>query len=336
MNLKFDTIYIWWIRVEKKQTWKLSRYINKNYEEETIWTWSWASIKISKYIDLNGKKIATIEKTDNNEEKVIYQQEDYLWWASIDLDENLNTLQIVDYYPYGKLRVQDHTDNYSNKYLYSKKERDIENWLDYFEARYYDSEVGRFNSIDRVYWELGETKRGKINLMFPQKLNAYSYSMNNPIVYTDVSGEDVLVWDWNGNPLEDLAKVYVWAVTFMWTYIAGKLMEYIDDKYEAKTVTSTTSSPPPNNWGNKKKDEKKDENSKSKTANQIQESISKQKAPKDVKRLDTWKVKGEQDHIHFKENNSALNRDWTWKHWDKNLSNAEKTWLETIWWKVPK
>jgi hypothetical protein len=66
--------------------------------------------------------------------------------------------------------------------------------------------------------------------MFPQKLNAYSYSMNNPIVYTDVSGEDVLVWDWNGNPLEVLAKAYVWAVVFMWTYLADKVIDYVDDK----------------------------------------------------------------------------------------------------------
>ena len=327
----------WGTRVEKIKDWVVDRYINKIYEEETVNTLSGSYVKVTKYIDLNWKKIASIERINENPEKVIYHQNDYLWSASIDLDENLNTLQQVDYYPYGKLRNQEQLGDYLNKYLFLDKERDKENGLDYFEARYYDSEVGRFNSIDRVYWELGLTKRGKNALSLPQFTNAYSYSGNNPVVYSDESGEDTLAWDWTWNWAVKLVQTYVEVVVIVWTYIADKTMDYIDEKYKAKTIdtSSTTSSPPPNK-GKKDDETKKDVNSKSKKTNQIQESISKWKAPKDVKRVDTWKVKGEQDHIHFKENNSALNRDWTWKHWEKNLSNGEKKWLESVWWKIPK
>jgi RHS repeat-associated protein len=39
--------------------------------------------------------------------------------------------------------------------LFSGKEEDSETDLQYFEARYYDNNIGRFRSIDRVFWEVG-------------------------------------------------------------------------------------------------------------------------------------------------------------------------------------
>jgi len=58
------------------------------------------------------------------------------------------------------------------------------------------------------------------------------------------------------------------------------------------------------------------------------------KAPKSIIRVDKWKIKWEQDHVHF-EDGSALNVDWTWKHWWKRLTNEEKKWLEKNWWILP-
>jgi RHS repeat-associated protein len=63
----------------------------------------------------------------------------------------------------------------------SGKERDAETGLDYFLARYYSGAQGRFLSVDP---ENAGAKRND-----PQSWNAYAYSRNNPLSYTDPSGE---------------------------------------------------------------------------------------------------------------------------------------------------
>ena len=65
--------------------------------------------------------------------------------------------------------------------LFTAKERDPETSFDYFGARYYDSQVGRFTTIDPVYtW--------KDNLTDPQRWNRYAYVRNNPLKYVDPDG----------------------------------------------------------------------------------------------------------------------------------------------------
>ena len=74
-----------------------------------------------------------------------------------------------------------------------------------------------------------------------------------------------------------------------------------------------------------------------KSNNQIQKDIERWKTPKDVDRIDYARLsEHEKVHIHFKKNDSALNIDWTWKHWSKLLSAEEVKWLKSIWWWLPK
>lgn len=68
------------------------------------------------------------------------------------------------------------------------KERDSESGLDYFGARYYSNGLGRFTSVDPKRIALR-------HLMNPQKLNKYSYVLNNPIGSIDPDGlEDIKVF----------------------------------------------------------------------------------------------------------------------------------------------
>jgi RHS repeat-associated protein len=53
-----------------------------------------------------------------------------------------------------------------------------EDYLDYMHARYYDSNLGRFLSVDPV---LGDPRQ-------PQSWNRYTYVMNNPLKFTDPTG----------------------------------------------------------------------------------------------------------------------------------------------------
>jgi len=64
---------------------------------------------------------------------------------------------------------------------FTGKERDAETGLDYFGARYYGSEIGRFTTVDPVYtWQE--------NLVDPQRWNRYAYVRNNPLRFTDPDG----------------------------------------------------------------------------------------------------------------------------------------------------
>jgi RHS repeat-associated protein len=69
-------------------------------------------------------------------------------------------------------------------------ERENETGLDFAQARYFSSVQGRFTSVDPMLEsaELGE----------PQSWNRYSFVLNNPLVYTDPTGEKWAVQYSNG------------------------------------------------------------------------------------------------------------------------------------------
>jgi RHS repeat-associated protein len=84
------------------------------------------------------------------------------------------------------------------------KERDAETGLDYFNARYYESSMGRFLSPD---WSTRRTPGSTLpldpaddkwpvpyaRLENPQSLNLYSYVLNNPLGRADADGHDFIL-----------------------------------------------------------------------------------------------------------------------------------------------
>src|SRR5262249_38247027 len=88
---------------------------------------------------------------------------------------------------------------------FTSKERDSESSLDYFDARYFSSAQGRFTGVDPVSIGAGAKRRD------PQSWNGYSYTRDNPLLYTDSTGEDYAVyingqWYQVANP-EDFEKL---------------------------------------------------------------------------------------------------------------------------------
>jgi RHS repeat-associated protein len=65
---------------------------------------------------------------------------------------------------------------------FTSKERDAETGLDFFEARYMSAAQGRFTSPDEPL--LDQTSAD------PQSWNLYSYVRNNPLIFTDPTGND--------------------------------------------------------------------------------------------------------------------------------------------------
>ena len=95
-----------------------------------------------------------------------------------------------------------------NKRLFTGKERDSETGMDYFGARYLRADLGRFTTMDPVYtWSE--------NLVDPQRWNRYSYVRNNPLRWTDPTGEAI-------ETLWDIANVVMGAKSVYENFKAGR------------------------------------------------------------------------------------------------------------------
>jgi RHS repeat-associated protein len=90
--------------------------------------------------------------------------------------------------PGGRTDVQGYAGD-SVRQKFTLKERDSETVLDYFLARYYSSNQGRFTSVD--------PHNAGCNLDRPERWNGYAYAANNPFRYIDPNGMDVQVL-WEG------------------------------------------------------------------------------------------------------------------------------------------
>jgi RHS repeat-associated protein len=84
--------------------------------------------------------------------------------------------------------------------LFTGKERDYDTGLDYFGARYYRADVGRFTTVDPLVPE-------DHALADPQLWNRYAYVRNNPLRYTDPDGRCI----WDLCAVEGTTAIYVGA-----------------------------------------------------------------------------------------------------------------------------
>ena len=96
------------------------------------------------------------------------------------IDPN-NVVSLHDYAPFG----QTFSGGTNDPYQFTGKERDTESGLDYFGARYYASNAGRWMLPD---WSSVPEAVPYANLNLPATLNLYTYVGNNPITGRDVDG----------------------------------------------------------------------------------------------------------------------------------------------------
>ena len=92
---------------------------------------------------------------------------------------------VFDYYPYGKM-LREFQDNVSEKYLTTHNQRDEETTLDYRYARFYDSDLGRFLSIDPMAADYASW-------------SGYNYVVGNPIAFVDPTGNSAWIPELNSN-----------------------------------------------------------------------------------------------------------------------------------------
>ena len=165
--------------------------------------------------DHEGTVIATAE-TAASSTQVYYNHPDHLTGSNVVSNEDGALEQTLDYYPFGGIRVNDRNSVFDEQRKFTGQEYDDDTNLHYYVQRYYNQDVGRFVSQDSAFLAIGGFKLDEIIarveedenknlrklsesekdrqtlqgfLSNPQHLNAYSYTVNNPLKYTDPNGE---------------------------------------------------------------------------------------------------------------------------------------------------
>jgi len=121
---------------------------------------------------------------------VEYYHLDALGSVRVVTDQNAQVIARHDFLPFGEETPP--PSGVTQKKLFTGHERDADTGLDYFGARYYAPQIGRFTTIDPVYtWSE--------NLTDPQRWNRYANVRNNPLRWVDPDGRDIspiyVVWN---------------------------------------------------------------------------------------------------------------------------------------------
>jgi RHS repeat-associated protein len=104
--------------------------------------------------------------------------------------------------------------NSATEQFFTGKERDTESGLDYFGARYYGSNMGRWMSPD---WSSNPSPIPFGNIYHPQSLNLYSYVGNNPLTGIDPDGQ----LDCSGGAGQDVACAVTAAAKSVWHFLTS-------------------------------------------------------------------------------------------------------------------
>jgi len=178
-------------RISQKTGASAKLYISPNYDL--------TGSVIDKHIYAGDQLVATL-RTQNGTTSSYYTHSDHLSGTSLVTDQNSVITELIDYYPYGDIRLDQKTSTYNESKKYIGQEYDEATGLSYMNARYQNGKTSRFLSQDPVFWEIGnegeikqKTGLGLQELLAdPQQFNSYSYARNNPITYKDPTGN--LTW----------------------------------------------------------------------------------------------------------------------------------------------
>jgi RHS repeat-associated protein len=109
---------------------------------------------------------------------VEYYHLDALGSVRVVTDQNAQVVSRHDFLPFGE--EWNPPANAKEKKLFTGHERDADIGLDYFGARYYRPQVGRFTTVD--------PGQASATVDDPQSWNAYAYARNNPLRFVDPDG----------------------------------------------------------------------------------------------------------------------------------------------------
>ncbi len=156
----------------------------------------------TKYIYAGNSFVATLEKTANGTD-TYYNHNDHLSGSNVISNASSTLVELLDYYPYGGIRLDEKQGTFNEKKKFTGHEYDADTGLNYMGARYQDGNIGRFVSEDPLVNDLGINNEEFKNrhqktlnevLIDPQSLNSYSYALNNPLKYVDPTGKSATLY----------------------------------------------------------------------------------------------------------------------------------------------
>ncbi len=119
-------------------------------------------------------------------DEVRYYHTDAIGSVRVITDATGTVVARHDYWPFGE---EWQPPSVSNVRRFAGKERDVQTGFDYFGARYYASQNGRFTTVDPLL----DVERALVD---PQRWNRYAYGRSNPFRYVDPDGRALETpWD---------------------------------------------------------------------------------------------------------------------------------------------
>ncbi|MGD9494649.1 MAG: RHS repeat domain-containing protein [Bacteroidales bacterium] len=136
-------------------------------------------MRLNKYIQtiviaINEKLEPCYNGSDEDEKLQYFYHPDHLGSSSFITDATGYAVQHLQYLPFGETFV-DQQNGYDSRYTFSAKEKDDETQYSYFGARYYDSDLSVWLSVD------------PLSDKYPS-LSPYTYCANNPVMLVDPDG----------------------------------------------------------------------------------------------------------------------------------------------------
>jgi RHS repeat-associated protein len=123
-----------------------------------------------------GIPLKSAENNSNNFEADLYfYHSDHIGSASFVTDINGEAIQHLQYMPFGESFIDQRSTSFSSRYSFSAKEKDMETDYSYFGARYYDSDLSVWLSVDPLADK------------YPS-FSPFNYCENNPVILTDPTG----------------------------------------------------------------------------------------------------------------------------------------------------
>lgn len=129
-----------------------------------------SAVENTTYYMANGK----VEAKNNPDGSRTYYYGDHLGSNAMLTNQSGTVVEKTSYEPFGEVK----SGGTKSKFQYTGQEKDAETGLNYYDSKYYDSHIQRFIQADPIVQDVYD----------PQMLNRYSYVRNNPLKYTDPSG----------------------------------------------------------------------------------------------------------------------------------------------------
>ena len=237
-------------RVEYNNGSAIIYYPNKYYNESSTGT-------STLHIFAGNKLIATIE-SNGISTSTYYIHTDHLGSSNVISNSEGAIEQILDYYPFGDIRMNEAESGFDEEKKYTGHIHDDETNLNYLIARYQNPAVGRFLSADPIYRELGDLR--KINnaeynyeiyrdkqfeiLLNPQSLNT-PRTMGNLNSASEFSSQKNTRSKNKSISIQDeyLAKRYNWDEYLInpqlqnsYSYAANNPLKYVDPNGETPAL----------------------------------------------------------------------------------------------------